>query len=263
MVKGGLDEPLRQFDAGILEVGLEYNAKNSIPPKTENFHLHGFCLSECTKRSLPEPNGIFIFASQLHTHLTGKRVWTSLIRDGQLAEVINADNHFDQMFQEIRHLKKPVNVRPGDAILNTCVYDTMDRTNMTLGGFSIRDEMCVNYIHYYPASALEVCKSSIADHVIEKFLHAMNGEASEKLTLTENFNAVRWNRFSKTLLSDLYDRAPIAFSCNSSDGEHVPGVYSKTLIKDKYFRPIDVSTMPTEFAPEDPEIIGECSIEHF
>ena len=28
-------------------------------------------------------------------------------------------------------------------------------------GFGIADEMCVNYIHYYPATRLEVCKSSI------------------------------------------------------------------------------------------------------
>lgn len=28
--------------------------------------------------------------------------------------------------------------------------------NATMGGFSIQDEMCVNYIHYYPATELEV-----------------------------------------------------------------------------------------------------------
>lgn len=29
------------------------------------------------------------------------------------------------------------------------------------GGFGITDEMCVNYIHYYPKSKLEVCKSAV------------------------------------------------------------------------------------------------------
>ena len=29
------------------------------------------------------------------------------------------------------------------------------------GGFSTHDEMCVNYVHYYPKVELEVCKSSV------------------------------------------------------------------------------------------------------
>lgn len=95
--QGGEDESLRKYDAGIMEVGLEYNAKNSIPPQISVFHLHGHCLAECTRVALKKP--ITIFASQLHTHLTGRRVWTSLVRNGQVVELINADNHFDQMFQ--------------------------------------------------------------------------------------------------------------------------------------------------------------------
>ena len=81
--QGGYGEYLRQYDAGILEIGLEYNAKNSIPPQQDEFHLHGYCLSECTSVGLPT-NGITIFASQLHTHLTGRRVWTSLVRNNQV-----------------------------------------------------------------------------------------------------------------------------------------------------------------------------------
>ena len=30
------------------------------------------------------------------------------------------------------------------------------------GGYAISDEMCVNYIHYFPKVELEVCKSSVA-----------------------------------------------------------------------------------------------------
>lgn len=71
-------------------------------------------------------------------------------------------------------LKKPVRVLPGDGLVNTCVYNTGSRRNMTFGGFSIRDEMCVNYMHYYPLAELEVCKSSISDKVhfqLFKFFH--------------------------------------------------------------------------------------------
>lgn len=83
----------------------------------------------------------------------------------KVVEIVNKDNHYDQMFQEIRMLREPVRVLPGDALINTCVYNTLSRQNMTFGGYSIRDEMCVNYMHYYPVAELEVCKSSISDDV--------------------------------------------------------------------------------------------------
>jgi len=45
----------------------------------------------------------------------------------------------------------------------------MDRVNMTLGGFQISDEMCVNYIHYYPKASLEVCKSSVSMKSLKEY----------------------------------------------------------------------------------------------
>lgn len=45
----------------------------------------------------------------------------------------------------------------------------MDRDNVTLTGFSISDEMCVNYIHYYPQVDLEVCKSSIPTTYLQDY----------------------------------------------------------------------------------------------
>jgi dopamine beta-monooxygenase len=84
---------LRRFDAGIMEIGLEYNTKNSIPPKQSAFRLDAYCLSECTSVSLPQ-QGITVFASQLHTHLTGRRTWTSLVRNNKVIKIINSDNHY-------------------------------------------------------------------------------------------------------------------------------------------------------------------------
>lgn len=49
-------------------------------------------------QALP-PAGIHIFASQLHTHLTGRRVKTVLSRDGSEQEIVNIDNHYSPHFQ--------------------------------------------------------------------------------------------------------------------------------------------------------------------
>lgn len=45
----------------------------------------------------------------------------------------------------------------------------MDRVNVTLGGFATTDEMCVDYIYYYPKVDLEVCKSSISDDALASY----------------------------------------------------------------------------------------------
>ena len=58
------------------------------------------------------PHGINIFASQLHTHLTGRRVYTKHVRKGIELPEVNRDNHYSPHFQEIRQLPAPVNVRP-------------------------------------------------------------------------------------------------------------------------------------------------------
>ena len=41
-------QDLRQFDAGIMELGLVYTDRMAIPPNQINFPLHGYCLPECT-----------------------------------------------------------------------------------------------------------------------------------------------------------------------------------------------------------------------
>ena len=43
-----LTENLRQFDAGIMELGLVYTDRMAIPPHQEKFPLSGHCLPECT-----------------------------------------------------------------------------------------------------------------------------------------------------------------------------------------------------------------------
>lgn len=43
--------------------------------------------------------GIRIFASQLHTHLAGRKVVTVLARDGREQQVVNADGHYSPHFQ--------------------------------------------------------------------------------------------------------------------------------------------------------------------
>lgn len=172
---------LRQYDAGILEVGLEYTDKNSIPPDLLA-PLVGFCPAQCTRTAMAtsgRDEGIYVFAGQMHTHLTGVGSWTELIREGRLVGELQRDDHYSAHFQEIRLLAEPVHVEPGDTLAHYCLYDTRKRANITLGGFATTDEMCVTYLHYYPRIDLEVCKSSVSSGALESYFAYLASEEGQ------------------------------------------------------------------------------------
>ncbi|XP_045624015.2 dopamine beta-hydroxylase [Procambarus clarkii] len=224
---------LRQYDAGIMELGLEYSSKMAIPPAMNTFTLSGYCVPECTALGLPE-EGIYIFGSQLHTHLTGLRVWTKHLREEEELPELNRDDHYSTHFQEIRRLPSPVHVLPGDALITTCEFSTTSRDNVTVGGFAISDEMCVNYVHYYPKVELEVCKSSVDSATLISYFKFMNRwelqETSPEEGWRENYQHIRWTPLRSGMLADLYLNSPISMQCNKSSGARFPGYWENIPI---------------------------------
>ncbi|XP_051022597.1 dopamine beta-hydroxylase [Acomys russatus] len=219
---------LRSYDAGIMELGLVYTPLMAIPPQETEFVLTGYCTDKCTRMALP-PSGIHIFASQLHTHLTGRKVVTVLARNGTERQIVNRDNHYSPHFQEIRMLKKVVSVLPGDVLITSCTYNTEDRKLATVGGFGILEEMCVNYVHYYPQTKLELCKSAVDEGYLQKYFHLINRFNNEEVctcpqaSVPEQFTSVPWNSFSRDMLRALYGFAPISMHCNKTSAVRFEG----------------------------------------
>uniref|UniRef100_A0AAQ5YUQ4 Dopamine beta-hydroxylase n=1 Tax=Amphiprion ocellaris TaxID=80972 RepID=A0AAQ5YUQ4_AMPOC len=227
---------LRRYDAGIMELGLVYTPIMAVPPKQHTFYLSGYCTSKCTQTALP-PGGIHIFASQLHTHLAGRGVRTVLVRGGKELEIVQEDQHFSTHYQTIRVLRKIVNVLPG--------------------GFGIMEEMCVNYIHYYPRTQLELCKSHVDPRYLQKYFNFINrfhgndqcvcGEVS----VTEQYSQLQWDAFSGEVLDSLYNTAPISMHCNQSTARLFPGDWEKqplpvvTSILEKPRYPCEGAPLPT------------------
>ncbi|XP_067660305.1 dopamine beta-hydroxylase-like [Haliotis asinina] len=220
---------LRQYDSGIMELGLEYTDKMALPPGLPSVSLTGFCVQTCTQVGIPS-GGIHIFASQLHTHLTGKKVYTRHVRDDRELPELNRDNHYSPHFQEIRRLPVPINILPGDALVTTCEYNTVSRANVTVGGLAITDEMCVNYVHYYPRGDLEVCKSSIDTSALLSFFKFMNKmelqPTSPLKTSRANYHGIDWSPLNVHLLEYLYDTSSLSVQCNKSDGQRFCGTWN-------------------------------------
>lgn len=94
-------------------------------------------------------------------------------RDGKELPEINRDDFYIYKYQEIRNLRKKPKVLPGDALVFVCYYDTRGYKQATVGGFSLREEMCSGYVYYYPLTKLEVCKSAVADKTLSKYFEKM------------------------------------------------------------------------------------------
>ena len=168
-------------------------------------------------------------------------MFTKHYREGKELEDLNVDNYYSTHFQEIRLLDKQIKVLPGDALVNHCVYSTLDRTNITLGGFGIRDEMCVSYIHYYPRVELEVCKSSVdTNHLFNyfKYLKQTHNQPIKLVNRSEELNeehvinayrSIQWNAYQVKLLYDFYNQSPLSMQCNQSSGDRFP-VSKKRII---------------------------------
>ncbi|KAI4547597.1 hypothetical protein MG293_004152 [Ovis ammon polii] len=237
---------LRRFDAGIMELGLVYTPVMTIPPQETAFVLTGYCTDKCTQLALP-PSGIHVFASQLHTHLTGRKVVTVLARDGRETEVVNRDSHYSPHFQEIRMLRKVVSVHPVSARFGAGDRGSLDGSvwanagapaptgvfSTLQGGFGILEEMCVNYMHYYPQTQLELCKSAVDPGFLQKYFHLVNRFNSEEVctcpqaSVPEQFASVPWNSFNREVLKALYGFAPISMHCNKSSAVRFQGEWNQ------------------------------------
>uniref|UniRef100_A0A8C6V7K9 Monooxygenase DBH like 1 n=1 Tax=Naja naja TaxID=35670 RepID=A0A8C6V7K9_NAJNA len=152
---------LRRYDAGVIEAGLWVSLFHNIPPGMPEFVSEGHCTLECLEEALDaeKPTGIHVFAVLLHAHLAGRALRMRHFRKGSELQLLAYDDEFDFNFQEFQYLKEERTILPGDNLVTECHYSTLNRTDMTWGGFSTRNEMCLSYLVYYPKINLTRCES--------------------------------------------------------------------------------------------------------
>ena len=144
-------ETLREHDAGVLTIGDIENL--DIPPGNPAYEHVATCTSNQTTLLLPEP--ITVFAAWLHAHEIGAEIWTDHFRGGSMIGEIGHDDpyHFDgQHFRPVDAV-----IEQGDELRTHCIFDSSDRTEPTRGGYGTVDEMCVNFLFYYPAVTGQRC----------------------------------------------------------------------------------------------------------
>jgi hypothetical protein len=144
---------LRPHDAGIFSQG--DIASLAIPPGNANYEHVATCSGAQTTNLLP--NEIHVFATFLHMHEIGAGIFADVWRDGAPVGSIGVDDPFD--FNTQKFMPADIDIAPGDSIQTHCIFDSSERDNVTLGGVGSLDEMCINFMMYYPKVAAEKCGS--------------------------------------------------------------------------------------------------------
>ncbi|KAI3380192.1 hypothetical protein SNEBB_003441, partial [Seison nebaliae] len=178
-------ETPRKYSAGTLYLGARVPGNILIPPKVQKSNMMFPCPSECTSNYV-DKEGINVFTAFLHSHLTGVAIKTSIIRNKTEIDFLGRADSYDFDYQDFIKLQKPVKVLPGDELRTECLYSTIDRKQLTKGGLSTHEEMCINILYYYPADefSLRTCLSEYSREPFVKF----GAEMIKKKIFPENFN---------------------------------------------------------------------------
>ncbi|GJP54934.1 hypothetical protein CLOM_g13942 [Closterium sp. NIES-68] len=141
----------RPMDASIMLVGpVAYDYLIKIPPGMPSWTQVSTCPGACTK-AVFKNESVKIIGSVLHLHTLGRQMFTDVIRGGSKVSTINRQDYYDFASQQTVPTLPEFELLPGDELRTTCVWDSSTRTKVTMGGPSTEEEMCIDYLVYYPA----------------------------------------------------------------------------------------------------------------
>ncbi|XP_031437893.1 DBH-like monooxygenase protein 1 homolog [Clupea harengus] len=221
---------LRQYDAGVIETGVWVSLYHMLPPGMQDYVSEGHCTRECLQESLEHemPSGVQVFAVLLHAHLAGRAIRTRHFRDHEELKPLAYDDEFDFNFQEFLPLSKERLLLPGDNLITECKYNTKGRVNMTWGGLSTRDEMCLSYLLYYPRINLARCESLPEINGQLKFIGVKeiqlpvrtwpfvikSPKRYSNLSFTEAMDKFRWSKKRGKAFNEVVLQLPMNVRCS-------------------------------------------------
>jgi hypothetical protein len=137
---------LRKYDASTLTIGDGGTRLPSIPPGVSDHHAETTCPSECTQQF---DHDIKLFADFFHMHEIGRSGWSWIHRQGEEPIPLSRVEYF--AFANQHGVPLDVTLKRGDRINTHCVWDSSKRTQPTRISIASTDEMCLEFLAYYPA----------------------------------------------------------------------------------------------------------------
>jgi len=138
----------RTHESAFTILGMDYfDRQFVIPPGEPEYTLTNICPSAATTRLR---HAIWAYAWNPHMHLYGKKLVTEHYRCGQKIGELGRIEDYEFDNQQSYLFDKPIKILPGDALYTTCTYDTTGLTEPVVGGEETTDEMCQNFLTFFP-----------------------------------------------------------------------------------------------------------------
>jgi len=180
-------ENLRPNNAGTLILGNIGVDEVPIPPNDPYYRVQVDCPSVCTSLW---PHRINVFGDFLHMHQVGSMIWSTQERDNKSVDgYINRIEYYDFSFQDYIPINRVI--EPGDELHLNCIYDTTSKSTETRFGITSDDEMCLEFMAYYPRFEGVYWLSCGSYH--NRF-HVVNGDWILVPNATRNFSTVCWDQ---------------------------------------------------------------------
>lgn len=169
-------ENYRQTEFGVMEIGALFNeASLAVPPKAKSLTLEYMCQKNQMNAIRGSNSELTIFAQFPHTHNAGVSFYSKIVRNGTEVEYVANNEYYDNAYQYINYLQNPVKIKENDEFLLSCVYNSEYSDKFILGGLGTNDEMCLNFVWYYPRSPVNSrCFSTISDKLWYNFFDNLN-----------------------------------------------------------------------------------------
>ncbi|CAF0944282.1 unnamed protein product [Brachionus calyciflorus] len=237
---------LRKNELGVLTVGTASTPFGIvIPPKAEQQSIKSYCFNDCLNKKL-STQSLTIISSLPHTHLTGRAVSTKIIRNGKDIGYLFRNKYYDFNYQNTYLLNPTVQITSDDELITECIYSTKDRTKFTYGGMGTRQEMCFQFLAYYPRrNDFKGCISFPAYEDVRSLLLELNKTENIDLSsLNTNDQPEYFQDFSnafstlknqesenvRQLFTTFYNATRVRFAC----GEFEKKIFNQTKLINQY-----------------------------
>ncbi|CAF4186234.1 unnamed protein product, partial [Adineta steineri] len=173
----------------------------AIPPGANRFILDSYC------PQFPKSE-ITVTTAFPHTHLQGSSVWMKIIRDKKAVDYLFNAESYDFNYQFENRFPKTVQLCPGDEFASRCIYNTTNKDEITLGGESTKDEMCLHMFIYYPRmNDFYSCMNANSEKAWKQVMNATD-PLEDYMKFQQLLRDLKWTPESVRKWQEFYDNAP-------------------------------------------------------
>ncbi|CAG5115919.1 unnamed protein product, partial [Candidula unifasciata] len=162
---------------------------------------YAHCSGSCSSHLLKQP--IYVMAAVNHMHYLGQSIQVELFRNGKKIADIAKDDRFNYDSPVTHNHMPPLEIRPGDDIKTTCIYNTLNTNHYVKFGNSTEDEMCFGFMFVYPQEAFN------------NYFSCESLGPADACTFSERqpVAGCNWEQFDFTLYNALNRKCPLSETC--------------------------------------------------